>query len=223
MGRSGPPMGYAVCMTVTWTPRAAAHHTSQQRRVRFARICAAGGVSMSRVPYVPGERTENESELVSRIRARRGGKLLNLDRMLLNSPSFAQGWNSHLGAVRRELLLDPKLRELAVCAIAVLNGADYEWGQHTPEFLRAGGTAAQVEALARFGGEAADTATFNATERAVLQLALEMTRNVQVSDSTFERVQSALSDTRQVVELVGVIATYNMVSRFLVALEVDLE
>ena len=178
---------------------------------------------MSRIPYVPGERTENESELVARIRARRGGKLLNLDRMLLNSPSFAQGWNSHLGAVRRELLLDPRLRELAVCAIAVLNGADYELQQHTPELLRAGGTAAQVEALARFGTEAEDSAIFDATERAVLQLALEMTRNVQVSDATFERVQSALSDTRQVVELVGVIATYNMVSRFLVALQVDLE
>jgi AhpD family alkylhydroperoxidase len=178
---------------------------------------------MSRVPYVPGERTESESELVARIRARRGGKLLNLDRMLLNSPSFAQGWNSHLGAVRRELSLDPKLRELAVCAIAVLNGADYELEQHAPELLRAGGTAGQVEALARFGSEAEDNAIFDATERAVLQLALEMTRNVQVSDATFERVQSALSDTREVVELVGVIATYNMVSRFLVALRVDLE
>jgi len=143
--------------------------------------------------------------------------------MLLNSPSFAQGWNAHLGAVRRELLLDPRLRELAVCAIAVLNGADYELVQHTPEFLRAGGTAAQVEALARFGTEFEETATFDVTERAILQLALEMTRNVQVSDSTFERVQSALSDTRHVVELVGVIATYNMVSRFLVALQVDLE
>ena len=172
---------------------------------------------------MPGERTESESELVARIRARRGGKLLNLDRMLLNSPSFAQGWNAHLGAVRRELLLDPRLRELAVCAIAVLNGADYELVQHTPEFLRAGGTAAQVEALARFGTEFEETATFDVTERAILQLALEMTRNVQVSDSTFERVQSALSDTRHVVELVGVIATYNMVSRFLVALQVDLE
>jgi AhpD family alkylhydroperoxidase len=178
---------------------------------------------MSRVPFVPGERTENESELVARIRARRGGKLLNLDRMLLNSPSFAQGWNTHLGAVRRELLLDPRLRELAVCAIAVLNGADYELAQHTPEFLRAGGTAAQVEALARFGTESEDIASFDATERAILQLTLEMTRNVRVSDSTFERVQSALSDTRHVVELVGVIATYNMVSRFLVALEVDLD
>jgi alkylhydroperoxidase family enzyme len=178
---------------------------------------------MSRVPYVSGERSENESELVARIRARRGGTLLNLDRMLLNSPSFAQGWNTHLGAVRRELLLDPKLRELAICAIAVLNSAHYELEQHTPEFLRAGGTAAQVAAIARFGSEAEDIANFDATERAVLQLTLEMTRNVQVSDSTFERVQSALSDTRHIVELVGVIATYNMVSRFLVALQVELE
>jgi len=178
---------------------------------------------MSRVPYVSGERAENESELVARIRARRGGTLLNLDRMLLNSPSFAQGWNTHLGAVRRELLLDPKLRELAICAIAVLNSAHYELEQHTPEFLRAGGTAAQVAAIARFGSEAEDSANFDATERAVLQLTLEMTRNVQVSDSTFERVQSALSDTRHIVELVGVIATYNMVSRFLVALQVELE
>jgi alkylhydroperoxidase family enzyme len=178
---------------------------------------------MSRVPYVSGERSENESELVARIRARRGGTLLNLDRMLLNSPPFAQGWNTHLGAVRRELLLDPKLRELAICAIAVLNSAHYELEQHTPEFLRAGGTAAQVAALARFGSEAEDTASFDAIERAVLQLTLEMTRNVEVSDSTFERVRSALSDTRHIVELVGVIATYNMVSRFLVALQVELE
>jgi alkylhydroperoxidase family enzyme len=178
---------------------------------------------MSRVPYVSGDRSENESELVARIRARRGGTLLNLDRMLLNSPPFAQGWNSHLGAVRRELLLDPKLRELAICAIAVLNDAHYELEQHTPEFLRAGGTVAQAAALARFGSEDEDTANFDATERAVLQLTLEMTRNVKVSDTTFERVRSALSDTRLIVELVGVIATYNMVSRFLVALGVELE
>lgn len=178
---------------------------------------------MSRVPYVPGERTENEAELVARIRARRGGTLLNLDRMLLNSPSFAEGWNAHLGAVRRELSLDPKLRELAVCAVAVLNGADYELEQHAPELLRAGGTQAQVAALAGLGTKPEDIATFDATEQAVLQLTLEMTRNVRVSDTTFERVQSAFSDTRQVVELVGVIATYNMVSRFLVALEVDSE
>ena len=56
-----------------------------------------------------------------------------------------------------------------------------------------------------------------------MRLTFEMTRNVAVTDATFESIQSQLGDARQVVELVGVIATYNMVSRFLVALGVDPE
>jgi AhpD family alkylhydroperoxidase len=181
---------------------------------------------MSRVAYVPGGRTADESELVARIRARRGGTLLNLDRLLLRSPPFAQGWNTHLGAVRHELSLSARLRELAVCAVAVLNDADYELQQHAPELVRAGGTAAQLEELAQLGRVTQvpeELAAFDAVERAVLQLTLEMTRHVRVSDTTFDRVRAALGDDRQIVELVGVIATYNMVSRFLVALDIDLE
>lgn len=178
---------------------------------------------MSRVPYVADRPGRDEPELVARIRARRGGKLLNLDRMLLNSPAFASGWNAHLGAVRGELTVALSLRELAICAVAVLNGADYELAHHAPELLRAGGTARQVEALKalKLGPEAGDV--FDPTELAVLRLTFEMTRNVKVSDATFAEVHARLGDDRQVVELVGAIATYNMVSRFLVALEVDQE
>ena len=181
---------------------------------------------MSRVAYVPGEPKVDEAALVASIRARRGGTLLNLDRTLLRSPAFAQGWNAHLGAVRRELSLGARLRELAVCAVAVLNDADYELQQHAPELLRAGGTADQLQQLGqlpRVSRVAEEFAAFDATERAVLQLTLEMTRDVRVTDTTFDRVRTALGDEQQVVEIVGVIATYNMVSRFLVALDVDLE
>lgn len=161
--------------------------------------------------------------MVARIRARRGGRLLNLDRMLLNSPSFAHGWNTHLGAVRGELTVPPKLRELAVCAVAVLNGADYEFGHHAPELLRAGGTPAQVEALKTLESGCDHAGVFDDIELAVLRLTLEMTRNVKVTEATFAGVRSQMGDARQVVELVGVIATYNMVSRFLVALAVEPE
>jgi len=178
---------------------------------------------MSRVPYFFEQPGRAEHELVSRIRLRRGGRLLNLDRMLLNSPPFAHGWNTHLGVVRNELALSPKLRELAICAVGVLNGAEYELEQHAPEWLRAGGTAAQVEALRTLNSSDVPSGLFDATEAAVLRLTFEMTRLVKVNQATFEGVRSLLRDERQVVELVGTVATYNMVSRFLVALEVDSE
>jgi alkylhydroperoxidase family enzyme len=89
--------------------------------------------------------------------------------------------------------------------------------------MKAGGTAAQIEALYDFEAAADKSDVFDAAERAVIRLTLEMTRKVQVSESTFAAVRTALPDDQSLVELVGVIAAYNMVSRFLVALEIEPE
>jgi len=177
---------------------------------------------MARLPYQPADLAEPE-ETVSAIRARRGGSLLNLDRMLLHSPSLAKGWNAFLREVRTGLELSPKLRELAMCVVAVLNGAEYEFIHHAPEFVNAGGSEAQVRALRFPDAAARNTTLFDDTERAAIQLTLEMTRNVRVADDSFNAVRAALPDERAVTELVGVIAAYNMVSRFLVALGVEPE
>ena len=177
---------------------------------------------MSVIPYVPKD-IDEPRELVAAIRARRGGTLLNLDRMLLHSPPLAAGWNGFLRSVRSELAIAPKLRELAICAVALLNCADYEYRQHAPEFLKSGGSAAELDALARLGTSGVDPTAFGATERAVLALAVEMTRAVQVGGATMASVRAALGDDRHVVEIVGIIATYNMVSRFLVALGIEPE
>lgn len=177
---------------------------------------------MPRIQYQSAD-IETPKELVSSIRARRGGTLLNLDRMLLHSPPFAKGWNEFLREVRTSLTLAPKLRELAICGVAVLNKAEYEFLHHVPEFMKAGGTAAQVEALRNFEAAANEASLFDNTERAVIRFVLEMTRAVQVSDGTFAAAKNALPDDQSLVELVGVIAAYNMVSRFLVALEVEPE
>jgi alkylhydroperoxidase family enzyme len=175
----------------------------------------------ARIPYLAPD-LQQPADLVAAIRVRRGGALLNLDRMLLHSPPLAAGWNGFLKAVRGELLLDARLRELSICAVAVLNGAEYEFRLHAPEFLKAGGTPAQVDALRDPLRAVNDDALLDAVLRAVLQLTIEMTREVQVSESTFAAVRVHL-DERRSVELVGVIAAYNMVSRFLVALGVEPE
>lgn len=174
---------------------------------------------MPRIPYKPADSAE-PADLVQAIRRRRGGRLLHLDRMLLHSPPYACGWNALLGAVRTELGLAPKLRELAICAVAALTGAEYEFHHHAPVFLQAGGTPAQLEAVRAFDGAPADAARFDEAERAVLQYAFEMTRRVALDDGTFAHALRALGGERAVVELTAVVATYNMVARFLVALQV---
>ena len=161
------------------------------------------------------------AELVRTIRARRSaGKLLNLDRMLLHSPPFARGWNSMFAAIRNEMQVPRQINELAICAVARLNGADYEWVQHAPEFLAAGGTQQQLDALDDVTAACYDSTRFDAVERAALRLTLDMTRDVKVRIEIVEQARKLLGE-RQLVELIGTIAGYNMVSRVLVALGVD--
>ena len=176
---------------------------------------------MPRIPYVPADLTEPHA-IVAAVRARRGGTLLNIDRMLLHSPEMTAGWNAYLGAIRTQLQLSPKLRELAMCVVAVLNHADYEFHHHAPELLKAGGTPAQLDALRDPQRAQANDALFDATERAALAVAVEMTLSVNVSDASFEALARALPP-RELIEFVGTVATYNMVSRFLVALGVEPE
>jgi alkylhydroperoxidase family enzyme len=180
-------------------------------------------VSKSGIPYLPDNDQAGPPELVNAIRARRpSGKLWNLDRMLLHSPAFAQGWNAMFAAIRGKLSLAPRLRELAIMSVGVLNKADYEWVQHEADFLAAGGTREQMDALRNPAAALTDTKRFDEPERATLALTYEMTRSIVVADATMRRVRAALPD-QQVVELVGTIAGYNMVSRFLVATGIDPE
>jgi len=176
---------------------------------------------MPRIPYQPLDLNEPR-QLVEAIRARRGGTLLNLDRILLHSPPLAEGWNAFLGNVRGRLALPPRLRELAICIVARLNGADYEFHHHAPLFLQAGGTQAQLDAIDTVGDGSAPGA-FDAQSAAVARLTFESTRAVKVRNETFAAARAALGEDRLLVELVGVIASYNMVSRVLVAFDVQPE
>jgi alkylhydroperoxidase family enzyme len=175
---------------------------------------------MPRIPFVPADISEPRG-IVEAVRARRGGTLLDLDRMLLHSPELAAGWNAYLGAVRTKLTVPGKLRELAICGVASLNGAEYEFVHHSPLLLAEGATPEQAAALRDMDRACLDHRLFDTAERAVLALTIGMTRYVKVPLDTFREARAALGTDQAMVELVAVIATYNMVSRFLVALDVQ--
>jgi 4-carboxymuconolactone decarboxylase len=135
--------------------------------------------------------------------------------MLLHSPPVADGWNSLLGAIREKSTLPPDIRELAILRVAALNGADYEWAAHEPVAREAGMTTEQLSVL-RAGG---DIEALDGRQRAALAYTDAMTSGIVVEDELF-RLLGKHFDDRQVVELTATVAAYNMVSRFLVALEV---
>jgi len=170
---------------------------------------------MARIAY-PDTTEASLAPLVERIERERGGKLLNLYRMLLHSPPVAQGWLGLFTAIRQQCELPGRCRELAILRIAVLNGADYEFGAHVPFALAEGLTEAQVEAL-KAGREPEGLTEI---DRAVLAYTDAMTRQVRVPDAVFDAVRKRF-DERRVVELTATIAGYNLVSRFLEALQVD--
>lgn len=151
------------------------------------------------------------------IRARRGGRLSDLDRLLLHSPPVAEGWNALLGALRSATTLPADLRELVVLRVAVLNDAEFEWAAHEPIARRAGLTDLHLRVLRR--PDAGDQGVWTPAQAAVLAFTDASTRDVAVPDDVFAAVRGRLDD-RQVVELAALVAGYAMVSRFLVALQV---
>ncbi|HYU20555.1 MAG TPA: carboxymuconolactone decarboxylase family protein [Chloroflexota bacterium] len=172
---------------------------------------------MARLSYVRTDALQDQSlaDLVERIRQQRSGSVNELYRMLLNSPSIADGWLRLGTAVRFEAQLDGRSRELAICRVGQLNGAQYEWDHHVPLARREGITDGQVAALG--GWRSSDQ--FDARERAVLDYADAMTRDVAVPDDVFETLRTYLGE-REILELTATIGFYNMVSRVLVALRI---
>jgi alkylhydroperoxidase family enzyme len=178
-----------------------------------------------RIPHWTPEQKPQPQELVDAILARRGGTLMNLDRALLWSEPLARGWNVYLSKVRTGLAVSRKLREIGICTVALLTGAHYEYHHHAPDFLEAGGTQEELNALNRFATaprEPLPTGALGDDEALVVRYAAQMTLDVKVDDALFEQMQARF-DTSELVELTSAIATYNMVARFLVALGVTPE
>ena len=169
---------------------------------------------MARIPYADLS-SPAAQPLVQRIVAERGS-VLHLYQMLMHSPPLAEGWLGFMTQVRQKLELGGDLRELVIMRIAHLNGAPYEAQQHAPIALKEGLTQAQLDALPAWGESAR---LFTPLHCDVLRLCDAMTRDVHVEAPLVQAVREHLGE-RRLVELVATIASYNMVSRFLEALQI---
>lgn len=136
------------------------------------------------------------------------------------SPDVQTGWNSLLGAVRTRTSLSANIREIAICRPALINQAWFEWIHHVPileesDSFKADSTKIKVVQQLH----PIEQGSLDDKEWAVLRYADAMTRDVKVPQALFDEVK-ALFNEQEVIEITTTVASYNMVSRFLVALNV---
>jgi alkylhydroperoxidase family enzyme len=174
---------------------------------------------MARVPLIEETKHPELAESIAKIKGARGGRLINIYRLMLHSPALANAWFDLNQAVRYGTEIDGQSRELAVIRVAILNGVEYVQRAHGPAYaLKEGLTPEQVAALRDWRA----SQLFNAQQRALLAYTDAMTENIEVTDDVFDNARKHFSE-RQIVELTMLIGAYNMLTRFLKALKVDPE
>jgi alkylhydroperoxidase family enzyme len=175
---------------------------------------------MARLPYLnPGDLPVPYRTLLEEQINVPGRRAIHIMKILANAPTLLPKFSALGSALLAGAGLDPKLRELALEAVGIASGCEYEYVHHWHIAQeRAGVPRKQLEHLREFE----TSPLFNAGERAVIRYALEATSNVKVSDQTFAAVRDLLND-QQLMELVLVVAFYNMVVRILEPLQVELE
>lgn len=144
--------------------------------------------------------------------------IINLYKAVGNSPKVGRNFIRLGNAVLNQEFLDPKLRELAILRVGNLLQSEYEFTKHVVIGKAAGVTMDQIDGLSKWKS----SKKFTEVERAVLLYTDEVTLKVKVSDSTFANLKRFFDDA-QIVKLTATIGYYGMVSRILVALEIELE
>jgi AhpD family alkylhydroperoxidase len=147
-----------------------------------------------------------------------GYEILNINRAMAHAPEVCRDFIRLGSKLLFKSKLDPKLRELAILRVARLTKCRYEREQHEIIARRLAMPDLQIDAVKKWQG----SKHFDKREQAVLQYTDEVTQEVRAKNSTYKKLQAFLSE-REIVELTVVIGYYNLVARFLEALEVDLD
>ena len=150
-------------------------------------------------------------------RLEKQGPILNIFRAMSHSPEALRRFMKFGTYFLSEGKLDPKLRELAILRAGYLCRSPYEFSQHVSFGRRAGLSDSQIRGIA-----GPNVALFDSQEMAMLTYAGELTADSRVSDPTFAAIAAFLNE-EEIVELTMVTSFYNMVSRTLNALQVDVD
>jgi 4-carboxymuconolactone decarboxylase len=138
-------------------------------------------------------------------------------RVWLNSPDLADRAQALGAFCRYGTVLPARLSELAIITTGAYWRAGFEWAVHAPIAIEAGLDAKVVEAI-RTGGQ---PKLERSDEAEVHAFAHELLHQRRVSEATYRRAERELG-ARALVDLVGILGYYGLISMTIVAFEVPL-
>jgi 4-carboxymuconolactone decarboxylase len=136
-------------------------------------------------------------------------------RVWLNSPNLADRAQALGAFCRYGTTLPPRLSELAIITTGAFWKAGFEWAVHAPIALRTGLDPEAVEAIRK--GETPNLT--RADEAAVYDFTSELLRDRKISEATYRRADKELG-ARALVDLVGILGYYGLISMTIVAFDV---
>jgi 4-carboxymuconolactone decarboxylase len=173
---------------------------------------------MSRLPDLdPAKFSAEQKKVHDAVLAGPRGKVVGPIKVWLKNAGLAEHAQALGAYCRFNSSLPPRLSELAICTTGAFWKANYEWFAHAPLAIKAGIDAAAIEAI-RTGATPKFT---KSDEQAVYDFTRELLATRRVAPATFERVQKQLGETG-VIDLVGIIGYYGLVSVTLNAFELPL-
>jgi alkylhydroperoxidase family enzyme len=134
---------------------------------------------------------------------------VDVHRVILRAPTLVMPFIGMADALRHETELDPVIRELAIATSLLALKSRYEFVAHCGWVKSLGIPESKLRTLA----DEKISNVWAKDERDIIQFAREVTRQVGVSDNTWQAVHQRLGD-RQTIELLMNIGFYNLTARF---------
>jgi 4-carboxymuconolactone decarboxylase len=156
-----------------------------------------------------------QRRIYEEIRAGPRGRVAGPLSVWLHRPGLADPAQKLGRYVRYETALPPRLSELAILVTARLWGAEYEWQAHKGHALKAGLSPETVEAIR--AKRRPDFETDD--EAAIYDFALALNLERRVPDALYRRAVGVLKQDG-VVDLVGVLGYYTLISMTVNAFEI---
>lgn len=171
---------------------------------------------MARLPYL--DEPSDIAKPTYDDTARRAGRVLNPIKMIGHSPELLRDWWKMMMTLNTDLELDDHLREIILLRLFKITGFEYGFVEHVRISKRLNVPERQILEIEEF--ETSDA--FNERECLMLRYTELVTRDEAVDDTLFNALREHFSD-REMVEITFCIGNWNCVSKFALALQLDLE